>query len=78
MLVQRIGDHSLLVTFEHVEDAAFRNTLVVDERHGIARRRIAYRERGLPLALRLCTSALPAPGDALKAAMRRVPDAAKI
>ncbi|MBD8585965.1 hypothetical protein IFT90_15525 [Frigoribacterium sp. CFBP 8766] len=44
VLVQRIGEHSLLVTFEHVEDPAFRTTLVVDERDWIARRRIDFGE----------------------------------
>lgn len=44
VLVQRIGEHSLLVTFEHVEDPAFRTTLVVDERDRIARRRIDFGE----------------------------------
>lgn len=40
MLVQRIGTHSLLVTFEHENDPAFRTTLVVDETDGIARRHL--------------------------------------
>ena len=44
VLVQRVGDHSLLVTFELVEDPAFRTTLVVDERDRIARRRIDFGE----------------------------------
>jgi len=44
VLVQRVGDHLLLVTFEHVEDPAFRTTLVVDERDRIARRRIDFGE----------------------------------
>lgn len=44
VLVQRVGEHSLLVTFEHVDDPAFRTTLVVDERDRIARRRIDFGE----------------------------------
>ena len=44
VLVQPVGEHSLLVTFEHVEDSAFRTTLVVDERDWIARRRIDFGE----------------------------------
>lgn len=40
VLVQHIGVHSILVTFEHQHDPAFRTTLVVDERDGIARRRM--------------------------------------
>ncbi len=44
MLVQKIGRHSLLLTFEHEQDPAFRTTLVVDERDGIARRRLDGRE----------------------------------
>lgn len=38
VLVQHVGQHSILVTFEHREDPATRTTLVVDERDGIARR----------------------------------------
>lgn len=38
ILVQHIGQHSILVTFEHGEDPALRSTLVIDERDGIARR----------------------------------------
>ena len=39
MLVQRVGQHSILVTFEHNADPAVRTTMVLDERDGIARRR---------------------------------------
>lgn len=38
MLVQRVGGHSLLITFEHTHDPADRETLVIDERDGTARR----------------------------------------
>lgn len=38
VLVQRVGRRSLLITFEHVDDPAFRQTLVVDEETGIAKR----------------------------------------
>jgi hypothetical protein len=38
ILVQRIGSHWLLFTFEHEDDPAQRTTLVVDERDGVARR----------------------------------------
>lgn len=44
VLVQHIGQHSILVTFEHREDPATRTTLVVDERDGIARRSLEYGE----------------------------------
>lgn len=36
VLVQRIGTHSMLFTNEHVGDPAFRSTLVIDERTGLA------------------------------------------
>ncbi len=38
ILVQHIGEHSILVTFEHRGDPATRATLVIDEHDGIARR----------------------------------------
>ena len=44
MLVQKIGKHSLLVTFEHVNDPAFRPTLVIDRRNGIATRMVKLGE----------------------------------
>jgi hypothetical protein len=44
ILVQRIRDHWLLFTFEHEHDPAQRNTLVIDERTGIARRSYGSRE----------------------------------
>ncbi|WNY34059.1 hypothetical protein Q9Q99_00075 [Curtobacterium flaccumfaciens] len=44
ILVQHIGEHSILVTFEHRGDPAFRSTLVIDERDGIARRSYEYGE----------------------------------
>uniref|UniRef100_A0A942Y9C4 Uncharacterized protein n=1 Tax=Neobacillus citreus TaxID=2833578 RepID=A0A942Y9C4_9BACI len=44
VLVQRVGTHSILVTFEHHEDPAIRTTLVVDKNDGIARRRIGRGE----------------------------------
>lgn len=42
MLAQHVGTHSLLLTFEHNEDPAFRQTLVIDRRDGIARRSISH------------------------------------
>lgn len=42
MLVQHVGEHSLLITFEHKDDPAFRQTLIVDERDGIARRSMTH------------------------------------
>lgn len=36
MLAQPLGRHSILFTFEHIEDPAYRQTLVVDARSGIA------------------------------------------
>jgi len=42
ILVQHIGEHSILVTFEHRENPATRATLVIDERDGIARRLSEY------------------------------------
>ncbi|MDT0234439.1 hypothetical protein [Curtobacterium sp. BRB10] len=44
ILVQHVGEHSILLTFEHHEDPAFRTTLVIDERDGIARRLSEYGE----------------------------------
>lgn len=44
ILVQHIGEHSILVTFEHRENPATRATLVIDERDGIARRLSEYGE----------------------------------
>lgn len=44
ILVQHIGEHSILVTFEHRGDPATRATLVIDERDGIARRLSEYGE----------------------------------
>lgn len=38
MLAQRVGDHSILLTFEHVADPAFRATLVIDEALGVVRK----------------------------------------
>jgi hypothetical protein len=42
MLVQHVGAHSLLVTFEHNEDPADRPTMVIDARDGIALRRYEW------------------------------------
>jgi hypothetical protein len=42
VLVQHVGQHSVLVTFEHRGDPAVRTTLVVDERDGVARRSLEY------------------------------------
>lgn len=38
MLAQEIGTHSILLTFEHVEDPAFRSTMVIDRRLGVVRK----------------------------------------
>lgn len=48
VLIQRLGRRSLLFTFEHVDDPAMRQTLVIDETTGIARKLIGY-DRGLIL-----------------------------
>jgi hypothetical protein len=42
VLAQHVGRHSILFTFEHVDDPAFRQTLVVDEGSGIAKRMMGY------------------------------------
>lgn len=42
VLVQQIGQRSILFTFEHVDDPAFRQTLVMDADTGIAKRLIGY------------------------------------
>lgn len=44
ILIQHIGERSILVTFEYGEDPAFRSTLVIDERDGIARRSYEHGE----------------------------------
>ncbi|MBO9040635.1 hypothetical protein [Curtobacterium flaccumfaciens] len=44
VLVQHVGDHSILVTFEHRGDPATRATLAIDERDGIPRRLSEYGE----------------------------------
>lgn len=38
MLAQEIGTHSILLTFEHVDDPAFRTTMVIDRRLGVIRK----------------------------------------
>lgn len=38
MLAQEIGTHSILLTFEHIEDPAFRATMVIDRRLGVIRK----------------------------------------
>ncbi|WDH79061.1 hypothetical protein PTQ19_01060 [Microbacterium esteraromaticum] len=48
VLLQRIGQSSLLLTLEHGEDPAMRQTMVVDRFTGIATKRIEY-DRGLIL-----------------------------
>ncbi len=40
VLAQSLGRHSILFTFEHVDDPAYRQTLVMDARSGIATRLI--------------------------------------
>lgn len=52
VLVQHVGQHSILVTFEHREDPATRTTLVVDERDGIARRSLEYGEATIVTGVR--------------------------
>lgn len=52
ILVQHIGQRSILVTFEHGEDPAFRSTLVIDERDGIARRSYEYGEATIITSVR--------------------------
>lgn len=42
VLAQHVGRRSTLLTFEHVSDPAFRQTLVVDNHSGIATRLIGY------------------------------------
>ncbi|MCT9820800.1 hypothetical protein N3K63_10945 [Microbacterium sp. W1N] len=42
VLVQPVGRRSLLFTFEHVDDPAFRQTLVIDRHTGIAKRMVGY------------------------------------
>jgi len=42
VLAQRIGQRSLLLTFEHGGDPAMRQTMVVDQDSGIATKRIEY------------------------------------
>lgn len=41
-LVQQLGRRSLLITFEHDEDPAMRQTMVIDRTTGIATRRFEY------------------------------------
>jgi len=38
VLVQEIGAHSILLTFEHKEDPAFRTTMVIDRELGVIRK----------------------------------------
>lgn len=38
ILAQEIGSHSILLTFEHTEDPAFRSTMVIDRRLGVIRK----------------------------------------
>ncbi|MBF4597936.1 hypothetical protein ITJ50_13160 [Curtobacterium sp. VKM Ac-2889] len=52
ILVQHVGEHSILLTFEHHEDPAFRTTLVIDERDGIARRSYEYGEATIITSVR--------------------------
>ncbi|KHK97791.1 hypothetical protein LK09_09850 [Microbacterium mangrovi] len=42
VLAQHVGRHSILLTFEHDHDPAFRQTLVIDERSGIAKRMVGF------------------------------------
>ncbi|MBF4615846.1 hypothetical protein [Curtobacterium sp. VKM Ac-1376] len=50
ILVQHIG--SILLTFEYHEDPAFRSTLVIDERDGIARRSYEHGEATIITSVR--------------------------
>jgi hypothetical protein len=52
ILIQHIGEHSILLTFEHGEDPAFRTTLVIDERDGIARRSYEHGEATIITSVR--------------------------
>jgi len=52
ILIQHIGEHSILLTFEHHEDPAFRTTLVIDERDGIARRSYEHGEATIITSVR--------------------------
>ncbi len=52
ILIQQIGEHSILVTFEHHEDPASRSTLVIDERDGIARRSYEHGEATIITSVR--------------------------
>lgn len=52
ILVQHLGEHSILLTFEHGEDPAFRTTLVIDERDGIARRSYEHGEATIITSVR--------------------------
>lgn len=52
ILIQHIGEHSILVTFEHGEDPAFRTSLVIDERDGIARRSYEHGEATIITSVR--------------------------
>lgn len=38
VLAQEIGSHSILLTFEHIDDPAFRSTMVIDRRLGVIRK----------------------------------------
>lgn len=40
VLVQEIGSHSMLLTFEHKDDPAFRTTMVIDRELGVIRKTI--------------------------------------
>ncbi|MGO1398935.1 hypothetical protein [Agrococcus casei] len=48
VLLQSVGQRSLLLTFEHGEDPAMRQTMVIDRTTGIATKRIEY-EHGIIL-----------------------------
>jgi hypothetical protein len=63
MLAQRIGTRSILLTFEHENDPAFRTTLVVDEQDGVARRRIDGRDATIITGIRAASAGetLPPP-----------------
>ena len=52
ILIQHIGEHSILVTFEHRGDPATRTTLVIDEHDGLARRSYEYGEATIITSVR--------------------------
>lgn len=73
VLVQRVGSHSLLITFEHDKDPAFRTTLVVDERNGIARRRMELGDVTAVTDVRAITPSEPSTAPAFEPIIDWIP-----